>query len=293
MADPFPICHLNGEFLPLREARISPLDRSFLFGDGVYEVMPVYAGRPFRFEAHFDRLAHSCREIRMRDPHTRDAWRALVHSLLQRNDLLRSVDSYLYLQVSRGAEYGRNHAPLPAIAPTVFAYCAPWPTRPAAVRTQGVACITAEDSRWARCDIKSVALLANILHRQDALDAGCAETILVHDGELREASSSTVHVVLDGTVVTPPNSQHLLPGTTRGVVEEVMASLGLRHRTATVSEAELRRADEIWLAAATRELDAVTKLDGASVGAGIPGPLWTQVYAAFQEHKRQVASLPW
>lgn len=293
MADPFPICHLNGELLPLREARISPLDRSFLFGDGVYEVMPIYAGRPFRFEPHFDRLARSCREIRLSDPHSRDAWRALVLALLQRNDLLRGVDSYLYLQISRGAEYGRNHAPLPAIPPTVFAYCAPWPTRPATVRTHGVACLTAEDTRWARCDIKSVALLANILHRQQAIDAGCTETILVQNGELREASSSTVHVVLDGTVVTPPNSAHLLPGTTRGVVEELLAALGLRHRTAKVSEAELRRADEIWLAAATRELDAVTTLDGAPVGRGVPGPLWTQVYAAFQEHKRQAASLPW
>lgn len=293
MAPPLPICHLDGALLALSEARVSPLDRSFLFGDGVYEVIPVYGGRPFRFVAHFERLARSCREIRLRNPHTEEGWRDLCRALLERNGVASTDDTYLYLQVSRGAESGRNHAPLPDIAPTVFGFCAPWPQRSAAVTQDGLACITAEDTRWARCDIKSVALLANVLHRQQAVDAGAAETLLLREGELMEASASTVHVVIAGEVHTPPNSQRLLPGTTRSVVEELCAALGIVQRATPVSERQLREAQEIWLAAATREIDPVTRLDGRAVGGGKPGPLWKQLDAAFQQLKRQLAGTPW
>jgi D-alanine transaminase len=284
MATPLPVCHLNGQELPLAEARISPLDRSFLFGDGVYEVIPVYGGRPFRFAAHAERLARSLAAIRIRDPHGRDAWRRLVESLVAANG---GGDQSVYLQVSRGAEFGRNHAPLPDIEPTVFAYCSPWPAVSAGTHARGVACITAQDTRWARCDIKSVALLANVLLRQLAVDAGATETILLRDGKLMEGSASTVHVVLHGELVTPPNSHRILPGTTRGVVIEIADSLGVPHRTAEVTEAELRGADEIWLAAATREVQPVTALDGAPVGNGSPGPLWQRVYAGYQALKRE------
>ena len=284
MATPLPVCHLNGEELPLADARISPLDRSFLFGDGVYEVIPVYGGRPFRFAAHAERLARSLAAIRIRDPHSRDSWRRIVESLVAANG---GGDQYVYLQVSRGAEYGRNHAPLPDIEPTIFAYCSPWPQVSPDTLAHGLACITAQDTRWARCDIKSVALLANVLLRQLAVDANAAETILLRDGRLTEGSASTVHVVLRGELVTPPNSHRILPGTTRGVVVEIAESLGIVHRTADVSEAELRGADEIWLAAATREVQPVTKLDGAPVGTGLPGPLWQRVYAGYQIRKRE------
>jgi len=284
MATPLPVCHLNGQELPLAEARISPLDRSFLFGDGVYEVIPVYGGRPFRFAAHAERLARSLATIRIRDPHGREDWRRLVESLVAANG---GGDQYVYIQVSRGAEFGRNHAPLPDIEPTVFAYCSPWPAVSADTLARGVACITAQDTRWARCDIKSVALLANVLLRQLAVDAGATETILLRDGKLMEGSASTVHVVLHGELVTPPNSHRILPGTTRGVVIEVADSLGIPHRTAEVTEGELRGADEIWLAAATREVQPVTSLDGAPVGNGSPGPLWQRVYAGYQALKRE------
>jgi len=284
MATPLPVCHLNGLELPLAEARISPLDRSFLFGDGVYEVIPVYGGRPFRFAAHAERLARSLATIRIRDPHGREDWRRLVESLVAANG---GGDQYVYIQVSRGAEFGRNHAPLPDIEPTVFAYCSPWPAVSADTLARGVACITAQDTRWARCDIKSVALLANVLLRQLAVDAGATETILLRDGKLMEGSASTVHVVLHGELVTPPNSHRILPGTTRGVVIEVADSLGIPHRTAEVTEGELRGADEIWLAAATREVQPVTSLDGAPVGNGSPGPLWQRVYAGYQALKRE------
>lgn len=284
MPGPLPWCHLDGQRLPLREARISPLDRSFLFGDGVYEVIPVYAGRMFRFESHHARLVRSLAELRIRDPHDAEGWRALLSGLIEANG---GGDQYVYVQVSRGADHIRNHAPLPDIPPTVFAFCSPWPATPPSALERGVACITAADTRWARCDIKSVNLLANVLLRQLAVDAGCSETILLRDGLLMEASASSVHVVRGGEVLTPPNSHRILPGTTRGLVEELLASLGIPYRATTVDEATLRAADEIWLASATREVQPVTVLDGQPVGTGRPGPLWARVHAAFQELKRR------
>jgi len=280
---PLPLCHLDGRRLPVGEARISPFDRSFLFGDGVYEVIPVYDGRPFRFDIHHARLARSLAALRIRDPHDAAAWRALVDDLVAANG---GGDQYVYLHVSRGAQFGRNHAPLPDVPPLVFAYCAEWPAVAPATLTHGVSCITAQDTRWARCDIKSVALLANVLLRQQAIDAGCAETILLRDGHLTEASASTVHVVRNGTVLTPPNGPRRLPGTTCLVVDELLDALGIPRAVAEISEAELRGADEIWLAAATREVQPVTRLDGAPVGSGLPGPLWRRVWEAFQRVKR-------
>jgi D-alanine transaminase len=290
MAEPLPICHLNGEWLPLREARISPLDRGFLYADGVYEVMPVFAGRPFRFAEHFDRLARSLRELRMRDPHSRAQWRDLVARLVERNG---GGDQYVYLQVSRGAEYGRNHAPLPQVEPTVFAFCAPLPCPTPEQVTRGIACITAIDTRWARCDIKSVALLANVLLRQLAVDAGAQETILLRDGMLTDASASTVHIVISQVLVTPPDSNLILPGTTRQVVEELADRTGLRRETRPVTEAELRSADEIWLAAATRNISSVTLLDGKPVGTGRPGPLWQRLSREFDALRSELAAQPW
>ncbi|HTQ35731.1 MAG TPA: D-amino acid aminotransferase [Steroidobacteraceae bacterium] len=285
MAAPLHWCHLNGEQLPLSEARISPLDRSFLFGDGVYEVLRVYGGRLFRPQAHLDRLDRSAGAIRLVNPHTDAQWLALLEELVAANG---GGDQYVYLQLSRGAEWGRNHAPLPDIPPTVFAYCSPWPQVAESTLRDGLVCITGEDTRWARCDIKSVALLANVLLRQLACDAGASETILLRDGKLTEGSASTVHVVRDGVLLTPLNSTRILPGTTRGVVEELADGLGIPRRDAHISEAELRTADEIWLAAATREVQPVTKLDGKPVGAGVPGPLWRRVYDAYQQLKRAI-----
>jgi D-alanine transaminase len=290
MAEPFPICYLNGEYLPLAEARISPLDRGFLYGDGAYEVMPVYGARPFRLEAHCARFTRSLAELRMADPRNRSQWCDIFQTLISRNG---GEDQYIYWQVTRGAERGRNHAPLPDIPRTVFAFCAPLPPVAEAVLEKGVACITAEDSRWARCDIKSVALLANVLLRQLAVDAHAAETILLRNGELMEASSSTVQVVIGGELRTPPNSRRILPGTTRGAVEELATRIGLPYRAVPVSEEQLRRADEIWISASTREVQPVTTLDGQPVGSGRPGPLWRRVYDEFQRWKRELQSQPW
>jgi D-alanine transaminase len=290
MAEPLPLCYLNGEYLPLTEARISPLDRGFLYADAVYEVMPVYGGRPFRFAAHTERLARSLAGICMEDPHTPAEWRAIIAALISRNG---GGDQYVYWQVTRGAQLGRTHAPLPHIARTVFAFCAPWPPPPADLLEKGISCVTAADTRWARCDIKSTALLANVLLRQLSVDAAASETILLRDGELTEASASAVHVVLGGEVLMPPNSHRILPGTTRSAVEELATRAAIPWRVQPVSEAQLRAADEVWVSAATREVQPVTSLDGHPIGSGRPGPLWRRTYEQLQRYKQELAGTPW
>jgi D-alanine transaminase len=202
-------------------------------------------------------------------------------------------DMYVYVQVSRGADYGRNHAPFPDVPPTVFAFCAPLPRPSEAQLQQGLQCVTAPDIRWARCDIKSVALLGNVMQRQLSAEIGAHETILLKDGQMMEASASTVHVVLGGVIVTPPNSNEILPGTTRTVVEELADRIGVPRETRPVSEAELRAADEVWLASATRNVSAVTRIDGAPVGNGRPGPVWQKMWAAFQQLQVELRDQPW
>jgi D-alanine transaminase len=290
VAEPLPICYLNGEFLPFEAARISPFDRGFLFGDGAYEVMPVYAGRPFRMEAHCARLTRSLAALRMDNPHNVAEWRALFAALIGKNG---GADQALYWQVTRGAERGRNHAPLPNITRTVFMFSAPLALPAASARERGIACVSAEDTRWARCDIKSIALLANVLLRELAVEAGAAETVLLRAGHLTEGSSSAVHVVKAGEVHTPPQSPEILPGTTRSVVEELAARSGIVHRAQHVSETELRGAEEIWISSAAREIVPVTTLDGKTVGSGRPGPLWRRIYDALQDYKRELAGQPW
>jgi D-alanine transaminase len=290
MAEPLPFCYLNGEYLPTFEARISPFDRGFLYSDGAYEVMPVYGGRPFRFAQHAERMTRSLEAIRMKDPHERAAWRRIVATLIERNG---GGDQYVYWQVTRGAERGRNHAPLPDVPRTVFAFCAPLPVASPVVLERGVACVTAPDTRWARCDVKSVSLLANVLLRQLAVDAGAAETILIRDGELTDASASAVHVVIGGELRTPPNSWKLLPGTTRGVIEELAGRARVPWHSMRVGESELRAADEICISAATREVQPVTRLDGERVGSGAPGPVFKRLHTAFQALKRELAGTPW
>jgi D-alanine transaminase len=290
MATPLPLCYLNGEYLPLAQARVSPLDRAFLFGDAVYEVMPVYGRRPFRFAAHCERLGRSLRELGMDDPHSREEWHGIIATLIERN---ATDDTYVYWQVTRGAEYGRNHAPLPQLARTVFAFCSPLALPDQATLERGVSCVTAADNRWGRCDIKSTALLANILLREQAAQAGAAETILLRDGLLTEGSASAVHVVRNGELITPALSPQVLPSLTRGAVEKMAQRAGITVRAAPVTEAELRSAAEVLLAAATREVIAVTRLDGAAVGTGQPGPVWRAIHTHLQQYKQELAARPW
>jgi len=289
MAAPLPICYLNGAHLPLAEARVSPLDRAFLFGDAVYEVIPIYGSRPFRLREHLDRLNRSLAGIRMPEPLSHADWAQLSQELIARNT---AREAYLYLQVTRGMEFGRNHAWPEGLKPTVFAYITSMEPVAPALLEQGVPALTAVDTRWARRDIKSTSLLANILLKKLSADAGAFETILLENGELTEGSSTTVHVVKDGVIHTPPNGRHILPGTTRDVVTELAARLGLQCESGRISEAKLRAADEIWLAFSTRGVLPVTTLDGAAVGGGRPGPQFRRMNDAFAGYVRELAGTP-
>ncbi len=288
MSATLPVCYLSGVYLPLAEARISPLDRGFLFGDAVYEVIPVYRGRPFRLREHLDRLNRSLAAIRMPAPRSHAEWAVICGQLLARG----GQDAYIYIQVSRGTEPGRNHAWPEGLAPTIFAYATALEAMPAKLLDQGVAAVTAAEIRWARRDIKSTALLANVMLKKLAVDAGAFETIMIENGELTEGSSTTVHVISDGIIHTPPNSQRILPGTTRDVVTELAVRLNLSSNASRVPEELLRSADEIWLSFATRGVLPVTVLDGKPVGNGRPGPLFRRMHAAFVGYTQQLAGTP-
>ena len=289
MAAPLPICYLNGDYLPLAEARVSPLDRAFLFGDAVYEVLPVYGSRPFRLREHLDRLNRSLAGIRMPAPLSHGDWAKLCEELISRNS---AGEAYLYIQVTRGAELGRNHAWPDNLKPTLFAYVTAMEPISPSMLERGVSAVTAADTRWARRDIKSTALLANILLKQLSADAGAFETILLENGELTEGSSTTVHVVKGGIIHTPPNGHRILPGTTRDVVTELAACLSVPCDSGRVTEVSLRAADEIWLAFSTRGVLPVTNLDGTAVGSGSPGPLFKRMIAAFTDYTHALAGTP-
>ena len=289
MSGPLPICYLNGAYVPLKEASVSPFDRAFLFGDAVYEVVPVYESRPFRLRQHLDRLNRSLGGIRMQPAMAHGDWAHICQELISRNS---AVDGHLYMQVSRGGEFGRNHAWPEGLTPTVFAYCTELPPLSESLIDNGVAAITAPETRWARRDIKATALLANILLKKLAADAGAFETIMLENGTLTEGSSTTVHVIKDGVIHTPPNGHNILPGTTRDVVTELADLLSIRNSSAPIAESALRGADEIWLAFSTRGVLPVTKLDGAAVGAGVPGPLFKRIHLAFANFIRELAKAP-
>jgi D-alanine transaminase len=286
---PLPVCYLNGEYLALADARVSPLDRAFLFGDAVYEVIPVYGARPFRLREHLDRLHRSLSAIRMAAPKTHLQWGEICRELARRNG---GGDQYLYLQVTRGAELGRNHAWPAGLAPTIFGFASRLEAPSPALLEDGVAAITSPDTRWARRDIKSTALLANVLLKKLAADAGAFETIMLERGELTEGSSTTVHVISRGEIHTPPNGHQILPGTTRDVVGELAERVGIVSRSARVTEIELRAASEIWLAFSTRGILPVTRLDGAPVGDGRPGPLFRRMHKAFLDYIRELSGTP-
>ncbi|MBP6514538.1 MAG: D-amino acid aminotransferase [Steroidobacteraceae bacterium] len=279
MAGTLPNAWLDGRLVPLAEARVPALDRSFLFGDGIYEVMPVFDGKAYRLAEHLDRLERSLRELRIPNPHTRDEWRRICGALIHTNG---GGDQYLYLQVSRGVGIGRSHLPEPGLVPLVFGFAAPLPQPGAAQLEAGMACVTIEDPRWTRCDIKSTALLGNVMAKMQAQDAGAVEAILLREGRVIEAGSSTVLVVRDGRVATPPDAHERLPGTTREVVLELARREGIAVDIREIAAAELRSADEIWLTAAVMGLRAVTRLDGQPVGNGVAGPLCRRLQALFE-----------
>lgn len=277
--------YLNGEYLPLAEARVPVLDRGFLFGDGVYEVIPAYGGHPLWLPQHLDRLENSLHAIRLDNPLSRAEWVRTIERLLA---AAPGTDQTLYLHVTRGAAPDRDHR-FPAEArPTVFAMARPLkPRKPEAV-AQGVAVVTRRDVRWHRCDIKAVTLLANVLLRQEADDTGAEEAILIRDGMATEGSSSNLFLVQGGEVVTPPKGHLILPGITRDLALDLAREAGIPCVERDIAEAELAAADEIWITSSTREVMAVTRLNGARVGAGVPGPVWWRIDNGYQGYKARL-----
>jgi D-alanine transaminase len=276
--------YLNGEYLPLADARVSVLDRGFIFGDGVYELVPVYSRKPFRLAEHLRRLQGSLDGIRLANPHTPDDWRARIERLIAAQDV---ADLSVYIQVTRGVA-PRDHAFPKDTPPTVFMMANPLVTPDAATKARGVCAVTACDDRWLHCDIKAISLLANVLLRQQAVDAGCAETVLLRGGFLTEGAASNIFIVSEGTLVAPPKSSRMLPGITYDVVLELAAAHGVPHAVRPVAEAELRAADEVWMTSSTREVLAIVTLDGKPVGGGVPGPLARRMDGLYQDFKRSV-----
>jgi len=283
------IVYLNGAFLPLEDARVPVLDRGFIFGDGVYEVIPVYSRHPFRLAEHLQRLQHSMEGIRLANPHSDAEWHELVRELVARN---AGEDQYLYLHITRGVAR-RDHAFPPAdTPPTVFMMSSPLTPAAQALREHGVSAITAPDNRWLRCDIKAISLLPNVLLRQLAVEAGAAETVMLREGFLSEGAASNIFVVKDGVLFAPPKDHLMLPGITYDVVLELAAAHGIPARVAPVAESTLRSADEIWLTSSTREVQAITRLDGNPVGTGEPGPLFRKMDQFYQDYKATVMRQP-
>lgn len=277
--------YLNGCFLPIEQAQVSVMDRGFLFGDGAYELIPVYSRRPFRLAQHLRRLQNTLDGIGIRNPHSDAEWTGLIEEIIARNEW---QDQSVYLQLTRGADVKRNHAFPKGVTPTVFMMSEPLVTPLDTQRETGVCAITAADLRWLRCDLKTTALLANCLLRQQAVEAGCAETILFRDGFLTEGSASNIFVVKDGTMLAPPRSHLMLCGITYDVVLEIAAAHALPHQVREVLEAEVRAADEIWMSSSTKEVLPVTLLDGRKVGHGRPGPVFARMYGWYQEFKTKV-----
>lgn len=275
--------YLNGQFLPLEDAKISVLDRGFIYGDGVYELIPVYAREPYRMPQHLARLQRSLDGIRLANPHSAADWEAIIRALIGR---MPFADQGVYFQVTRGVAK-RDHAFPAGVPPTVFMMSNPL-TLPSVEQVErGVAVITGPDQRWLHCDLKTISLLGNVLARQAAIEAGAVESVLFRDGYLTEASASNVLVVKDGAIIAPPKDNLILPGITYDATFELARAGGLTLTVRPVTREEALAADEMWLSSSTKEVLAVTTLDGEPFAGGKPGPVFRKMHALFQESKRK------
>jgi D-alanine transaminase len=279
------IAYLNGTFLPLEDAQVPVMDRGFLFGDGVYEVIPVYAGKLFRLAHHLKRLKNSLDAVRINNPLTEDEWDTMLGELVARNE---GSDQAVYLQVTRGVAPKRDHAFPVHTRPTLFAMSTLSAAAVDINSETGLTAITLPDIRWKLCNIKAITLLPNVLLRQQAIDTGTAEAILIKDGYAIEGAASNLFIVKDGLMITPPNGPDLLPGITRDLIIELAANHAMPFRETGITEAELFSADEIWLTSSTREISPVTRLDDTVIGAGTPGPVWRQIITLYQEYKTAI-----
>jgi D-alanine transaminase len=281
MIDADQIVFLNGEFVPLVDAKISVLDRGFIYGDGVYELIPIYAGEPFRMPHHLARLQRSLDGIGLANPYTDAQWGALVRELVGKQSF---ANQGVYFQVTRGVAK-RDHAFPAGVTPTVFMMSNPLATPSRDVVEKGVAVVTAEDNRWHRCDLKTISLLGNVLMRQLAADHGAIETVMFRDGFLTEASASNVLIVHEGTIVVPPKDNLILPGITYDATMEFAREAGIPLAVRPVPKAEALAAEEMWLSSSTKEVLAITTLDGKPFGGGRPGPVFRRIWDIFQQRK--------
>jgi D-alanine transaminase len=286
---PDTLCYLNGEYTPLNQAKVSVLDRGFVFGDGVYDVAPVYGRRIFRFDEHVARLSRSLAKLRIPNPHTRDEWlersRKLVQALYEKTG---AEDQVVYMQVTRGVA-PRDHVMPANVTPTVFMMVNPMKHPSAEMRHQGVACVTARDFRWERADIKSISLLGNVLARQMSADHGAMETIMFRDGHLTEAAASNVWIAHEGALLGPPKSEHVLEGIRYDLLRDLCEEAGIAYNLRPISEADVLAADEVMISSATKELLPVTRIDGEPVGHGAlrgkPGPVYGRLHEAYERAK--------
>ena len=279
-------CYLNGQILPINQAQVSVMDRGFIFGDGIYEVLSVYGGRVFRFDEHMDRMERSLTECRIPNPHSRTEWRAIAQSLLDHADAPKADAHLVYLQITRGVAM-REHAMLPGLTPTVFMMVQPMAMPSDAQRAQGIACVSAEDFRWQKAHIKSTSLLGAVMARQISVDAGAVETVMFREGYLSEAAASNIWVVKNGVVMGPPKNNLVLEGIRFGVLETLCRDLGIGYELRRLTREDVSEADELLITSATKEVLAITTLDSQPVGNGRPGPVYQALYAAYQGLKAQ------
>ena len=286
-------CYLNGEYSTLQDAKISVLDRGFIFGDGIYEVVPAYAGKLFRFEHHMARLGRSLAELRIANPLSQQEWHDIAIKLIadyasSTGTATESGNQLIYIQVTRGVAM-RDHPMLPGLIPTVFIMVNPMKLPSAEQRAQGVACVTANDFRWEKAHIKSTSLLGAVFSRQISFDVGALETVMFRGDHLSEASASNVWLIKDGKVIGVPKNELVLEGIRFGLIEEMCRDLGLTFELRPITRAEVLAADELLLSSATKEVLPITRLDGQPVGSGQPGPVYAKLYAAYQQAKQKAA----
>jgi len=286
-------CYLNGDYTVLPEAKVSVMDRGFIFGDGVYEVVPVYGGRPFRFDAHLARLDRNLALTRIPQPHSHAQWLDITHKLIaayavSKRAIAESTDQLIYIQITRGVAM-RDHAMPPGLTPTVFAMSNAMKLPTQEQRTQGVACVTAEDFRWEKANIKSTSLLGAVFARQISVDAGAVETVMFRGDYLSEAAASNVWIVKDGALMGPPKDNLVLEGVRYALMEEICRDAGIPFVLRRITKDEVLHADELLLSSATKEVLAITLLDGQPVGhglgKGVPGPIYQALFEGYQRAK--------
>lgn len=275
--------YLNGEYLPMIESQISTQDRGFLFGDGVYEVIPVYAKQLFCFDEHLQRLKNSLAATSIVNPHTDTEWRNIFDTLIAQHPW---EDQFIYMQVTRGVQMQRDHLPAECLTPTIYAYTNPLKPVSDDILENGIKVISLEDIRWLRCDIKAITLLPNVMMKLAAKSQGADDAILItKKGFLSEGTASNAFMIKDQTIITPPNGHKILPGITRLVLEKLASEHHLHWQERQISEEELNDADEIWLSSSTKEALPVCQLNGQPVGSGKPGPVWQKMREIYQQHK--------